>query len=265
LRVKLPDWLFYFLIVSLIYMNAVRSHPSLDSSMPPPDLGPLLPGEAPNDGVIQIDIDEPISSVGTAFSIDNKGTWLTARHVVDGCDEIALNIGSGQFISTVSKMSKDTDIATLTSSWNRQPLATDIYSQRRVGERGYFFGFPQGKPGEVVGQLLGRNIMHIRGRYRSEEPILVWSELGRTRGLFGSLGGISGGPVMDADGEVVGIIVAESPRRGRVYTATPASLQTFLPKDPNVNTQAIEDVSYGLYADKLRRQRRVTQVICRVK
>lgn len=265
MRAKFPDWLFYFLIVILIYMNAVRGHPNLESSMPPPDLGPLLPGEMPNDDVIRIDVEAPSSGAGTAFAIDQNGTWLTARHVIDSCDELALNIGGGRFLRARGKVSKDTDIGVLTTSWRRAPLATDLYSQRRIGEHGYFFGFPQGRPGEAVGQLLGRNKMRIRGRYESEEPILVWSELGRTRGLSGSLGGMSGGPVMDTDGEVIGIVVAESPRRGRVYTAAPRSLQTFVPKDTAVKREAIKDTTYGLYADKLRRQRRVAKVTCIIK
>lgn len=265
MKLRLPDWLFYFLIVILIYMNAVRGHPDLESSIPPPDLGPLLPGEAPNDGVIRVDVDTPMSGAGTAFVIDANGTWLTARHVIDSCDEIALNIGAGRFIRAQGTVSKNTDIGVLTTSWRRDPLATDLYSRRRIGEHGYFFGFPQGRPGEAAGQLLARNRMRIRGRYRSEEPILVWSELGRTRGLTGSLGGLSGGPVMDADGEVIGIVVAESPRRGRVYTAAPRSLQTFLPQDTKGTQDAIKDATYGLYADKLRRQRRIAQVTCIVK
>jgi len=45
--------------------------------------------------------------------------------------------------------------------------------------------------------------MVVRGRYRSDEAILAWSEIGRTKGLFGSLGGLSGAPVMDKDGKLI--------------------------------------------------------------
>ena len=40
----------------------------------------------------------------------------------------------------------------------------------------------------------------------------------------GELGGASGGPVLSASGEVVGLISASTPRRGRILTAAPQAL-----------------------------------------
>ena len=101
----------------------------------------------------------------------------------------------------------------------------------------------------------------VRGRYRSDEAILAWSEIGRTKGLFGSLGGLSGAPVMDSDGEVIGVVSAESPRRGRIYTVAPENLQGLL-KDRSTTPEAMSLNSYGLQADQFRRDRRIAQVIC---
>lgn len=258
-----PDWLFYLVIVILIYANSNRASEKITPPLPPPELGAMLPSESPRDERVIVKVDKPRSGIGTAFAIDNDGQWITARHVVDNCTQVGLNIGGLKILKTAAKVSKDTDTAILTSQWARKPLANDLYSDRQIGERGYFFGFPQGRPGEVVGSLLARNRMLVRGRYKSDEAVLAWSEVSRTKGLLGSLGGLSGAPVLDKDGEVIGVVSAESPRRGRIYTVTPENLQTLMAKSPVTPTALTLD-SYGLQADKFRRDRRIAQVVCMV-
>jgi len=260
---KFPDWLFYLIIVILIYANSNRASEKIDPPSPPPKLGAMLPSESPRDERVIVTVDRPRSGIGTAFAIDGEGSWVTARHVVDSCSEVGLNIGGRKILKTVSEVSQDTDTAILVSDWSRRPLANDLYSERQIGERGYFFGFPQGRPGEVVGSLLARNRMLVRGRYKSDESILAWSEISRTKGLFGSLGGLSGAPVMDKDGEVIGVVSAESPRRGRIYTVAPENLRHLI-SNRDATPKALSLETYGLQADKLRRDRRIAQVVCMV-
>ena len=258
---KIPDWLIYLTIVIVIYASANRSSRKIDAPHPPPQLGPMLPSETPRDERVVVNVKRANSGIGTAFAIDGKGRWMTARHVVDSCDEVGIDIGDRKVLRVESYVSEDSDTAILTGSWKRKPLANDLYNRRQIGERGFFFGFPQGRPGEVVGALLARNRMIVRGRYRSDEAVLAWSEIGRTKGLFGSLGGLSGAPVMDKDGEVIGVVSAESPRRGRIYTVAPENLKHLL-KDSTTNPETLSLNSYGLHADQLRRERRIAQVIC---
>ena len=61
----------------------------------------------------------------------------------------------------------------------------------------------------------------VQGRGARTEPVLVWAETGRTDGLKGTLGGLSGAPALDDQGRVVGVTIAEAPRRGRIYTTAP--------------------------------------------
>jgi len=263
---RIPDWLIYSILLSIILTSANKRSQGRDAPMPPPELGPALPNARPSDPSVIVDVQKSKSGIGTAFAVDGQGTWLTARHVVDSCDQVGLRMDTNKYIKTEGALvSKSTDTAIINSNWKRPPLARDFNTQRRLGERGFFIGFPQGQPGEVAGKLLGRHRMLVRGRYRSSEPILAWAEIGRTSGLKGSLGGISGGPVFDDDGEVIGLVAAESPRRGRIYTVAPASLSAILkPLNDEPRTDAITMDNYGREADKYRRNRRIAQVICLV-
>lgn len=263
---RIPDWLIYSFLLSVILTSANNRSARRDAPLPPPELGPALPNARPSDPSVIVEVEKPASGVGTAFAVDGKGTWLTARHVVDSCDQVGLRVGRNKYVKTENaQVSRDTDTALIASDWPRPPLARDFETKRQVGERGFFIGFPQGQPGEVAGKLLGRHRMLVRGRYKSSEAILAWAEIGRTAGLKGSLGGLSGGPVFDIDGEVIGIVAAESPRRGRIYTVAPASLSNLLsPLDTQPKRDEISMENYGREADKYRRTRRVTQVICLV-
>lgn len=259
---RLPDWLLYLsiLLVMLAYANA-RQGPSI----PPgsvPDLGPLLPTESPRDERILVEIDAPQSGIGTAFASSGNGTWLTARHVVDGCDDVGLRISDQQFLRIdQTDVFDGADLARLTARWAREPLPTDLQTRRQIGELAYMIGYPQGEPGEVVASLLSRGRMQVRGRYRTDEGVLIWSEVARSRGLLGSLGGLSGGPVLDADGELIGVVAAETPRRGRVYTVSPRNVRQVMAQT-QTDARPLALDSYGLEADRLRRDRRIAQVIC---
>ena len=63
---------------------------------------------------------------------------------------------------------------------------------------------------------------------------------------------------------VVGIVAAESPRRGRIYTVAPKNLTTIFPRDTETTGNPIEPATYGREADRYRRARRIAQVICLV-
>jgi len=259
---KIPDGLIYLIIVLALFGHAKFKAYRIDAPLPPPELGPILPEESPNDSLVRVNVHKAVSSLGTAFSVDENGNWLTARHVVDGCTNIGLNLGGSQVLRVESEVSSVADIALLSADWSRKPLVGDLKDARQIGEYGYFFGYPQGRPGEVVGALLGRNRLMVRGRYSSDESILAWTEIGRTRGLKGSLGGLSGGPGLDKDGEVIGIVTAESPRRGRVYTVAPRNLKGLIDENPGNMAKPIALNTYGLHADSFRRERRIAQVVC---
>ncbi len=264
-RKQFPDWIIYAVVLIAFVWTAygVEQDVVVPDAPDSPELGPMLPSDSPRDDIVLVDVAPRQSGTGTAFSINADGLWLTARHVVDSCDQVALRIGMGRAVPVTTQIVQNSDLAVLRSDWSRNPLPADLEDQRQLGEVGYFIGFPQGKPGEVVGSLIARNRMKVRGRYTNDEAVLAWSELGRSRNLSGSLGGLSGAPVLDKDGEIIGVVSAESPRRGRVYSVAPRYLRGIITA-PGTGIEPLSLETYGMSADKLRRDRRVAQVICLV-
>jgi S1-C subfamily serine protease len=231
--------------------------------------GPTLPPPSPLDEQILIQVDAPKDGIGTAFALNRSGQWITARHVVDGCDSVSLLVAPGQYVPVESiTLDPDHDLALISTGRSPNPVRLDLVSPLRIGTEGYHVGYPQGRPGEVATRLMSRSKLITRGRRDNSEPILAWAEFGRTRGLEGTLGGISGGPVFDTAGRVRGVIVAESPRRGRIYTAAPSSIEAFLtslnvsPEDGPA--EAFDSETYGPRSDNARRLLQVVKVACTV-
>ena len=272
---RFPDWLIYGgLVAGAIGFSLLNS--GADAPPAPPvageeELGGLLGPATPFDPAVVVQTsDAPAQPTsGTAFSISGDGLWLTARHVVEGCREAALVVGGGRAVSVQVGLSRNTDVALLTTEGgpNALPLVP-ADEPLRVGRRAFHPGFPQGRPGEAASRLIGRETLRVRGRGRSqhEEPVLAWAEIGRTEDLRGTLAGLSGGPALDSQGRVMAVTIAEAPRRGRIYTTAPESLAATtaaLALNGEYAPGAVVNTgNYGTVADGLRRDLRVAQVVC---
>ena len=267
------DWLLYIAALGLVVFVLFARGQHADAPEAPPTVleteGPTLPPPSPLDEQILVQVDEPKAGIGTAFAVTRNGQWITARHVVDGCDSVGLLVAPGQYVPVESvTLDPDHDLALISTGRSPNPVKLDLSTPLHIGTEGYHVGYPQGRPGEVASKLMSRSKLITRGRRDSSEPILAWAEVGRTRGLEGTLGGISGGPVFDAQGRVRGVIVAESPRRGRIYTAAPSSIEAFLtsldisPEDGP--SEAFDPETYGPRSDDARRLLQVVKVACKV-
>lgn len=273
---RIPDWFIYTVVLSGV-LYALLSHsdgadapPAIPEEIQLPDVTLPLPSIFDEEVMVELeDNDDP--SVGTAFSIGREGMWLTARHVVDGCSDLAVQVGISRIVPVVRyETDEDADLALLYTEGGPEPTVLDLEDELRVGQFGYHIGYPQGRAGEVTSRLLARSVLRTTGRYQTSEPVIAWAESGRTRNLIGSLGGMSGGPLFNEAGEVIGVTIAESPRRGRIYTTAPASLQAFLDAEADLNldgeqTRSLHPDNYGGEGDRLRRNLTIVKVLCRAR
>lgn len=274
------DWRFILMVLVVLGINLLRDY---HEEVPAPrrpvpqqapgetDYGDLkgpLPGASPYDPAIKVGLGRKTDSTGTAFAIDDSGWWLTARHVVDRCDRLQLrfpNFHGSRVVRIVNHGNADLALLRAAASPHPLPLAGGTL---QIGQNGFNVGYPRGAPGEVWSTLLGRRRMRVSGRYRTNEPIVAWAERRRRPAGLKSLGGLSGGPTLDGAGRVVGVLVAESRRRGRVYTAAPASINQLVTRgsdmSPGGKPFAITPATLRPRGERLRRAPSVAKVICLV-
>jgi serine protease Do len=234
--------------------------------------GPILPAPSPFDDQSMVEAARAKNwTTGTGFAIAGQSYWLTAKHVANGCDRLGLvNEESGVAVKArVVYIAQSADVAILQTDGGPTPLALDLdESDIKIGSRAFHVGYPQSKPGEVRSRLIGRELMVTKGAWRGRENTLAWAETARTRGLVGTLGGLSGGPAFDAKGNVIGITVAENPRRGRIITTDATSIIAALSEagiTPNgVSQRALTPSNFTAEAKRLRASLKVIQVICMV-
>jgi putative serine protease PepD len=142
------------------------------------------------------------TATGTGFVIDEDGHVLTAAHVVDGASSITLTFKDGT-TRTAKLLGKDdaTDVAVLEvdpSGLDLQPLALGSSASLEVGDQlaaiGDPFGYERSLSTGIVSGL-DRTIEAPNG-FTVAHAIQTDAALNP---------GNSGGPVLDADGKVVGI------------------------------------------------------------
>jgi S1-C subfamily serine protease len=266
-----PDWILYALAVGGLALVAVNQAERSDApGAPPPVPGaadvPLPPGSPFNPKKVK-KVAEPASEeVGTAFSVSDRGVWLTAAHVVKSCRRAAVVVAPRRGVVAKVVLSPGSDVAVLKTEGGSPPLPLAPDGPDR-GERAFHPGFPQGRPGEAATRFLGPAVLPGRKRGAVGQNVLAWAEVGRTEDLKGGLEGLSGAPVLDRTGQVIGVTLAEAPRRARIYSSTRGAIRAALAAakvEPAgfARGQAITTDNYGRAADSLRRDVRVAQVVC---
>ncbi len=145
----------------------------------------------------QLDASRP-THVGSGFLIDNKGTILTAFHVVEHAEEIHVRTHEGhEFLAKAILTDPQSDVAIL-----RIPPADDLKPLRfgnsdklELGEWVVAVGNPYN-----TGVILTPGIISTKGK---GPAILEHADFLETTAVINL--GNSGGPLLNLDGEVVGI------------------------------------------------------------
>ncbi len=149
--------------------------------------------------------------IGTAWALTASDAWLSARHVTDGCRRLSFLGGGGLPAATGHPTSDISAISLGRRHGDALELSRDPLTS---GEDVYLIGFPSGNAAAVYGTVTGTGVLDHRS-LGHRETIVVVAQRKRVPSGSADLGGISGGPVLDADGNVVGTVIGGSARRAR--------------------------------------------------
>lgn len=272
------DWLLYAACITTLVVVTGKWHEQSDAppAPPPPGIGEMslfanfTPFSAGS--IINLPVDDQKIMRGTAFSVSQSGEWIVARDSIAGCTHPFLNIGGNLGVPLKLRDAPKADaqnanayvIAVTDGAGRPLPLADP---QTVVpGVRGFMPGFPSGQVGEATARLIGKTVVEGSKRFQRNEPVLAWAQAGRTVGIKGDLNQLIGAPVIDDNSRVMGVVLREKPRRGRIYTSIPetvVALANVPDRKADFESEAtITKRNYGIVSDTLRREYRVAQVGC---
>ena len=269
MTVRLPDWAIYGAATGALLLVSVAGRERADAPEAPPPLDraeDVLIGPTTRfDHTINVDpvVGPGAPKTATAFAVSASGRWITASRPLAGCARAAILLGGGQALAAnVAARSGETAVLETRGAPTALPAAPPRSVQ--TGERGFAFGWAAGGPGEIALKLVGPAELASQGHGRTHEPVLAWALVGRTRGLHDLVDGLDGGPVLDAEGRVVGVLLKQERRRGRFYTTTPERLAALLPgvQSEPAPGEPITTANYGRAGDSLRRDLRVAEMRC---
>jgi 2-alkenal reductase len=166
--------------------------------------------EQVNPGVVAIIVyyQENDSGQGSGFVFDDEGHILTNYHVVEGSEAIEVVFSSGyRVIGRVIGKDLDSDIAVLTvdvPSEQIHPLVLGSSDNVKVGQQVVAIGNPYGLSGTMtLGIVSARGRMLDSMREAPSGGYFTAADLIQTDASINP--GNSGGPLLNLDGEVIGI------------------------------------------------------------
>lgn len=145
-------------------------------------------------------------SLGTGFVITDDGYLLTNNHVVERADEITVKLYNGkEYKAKIVGRDKDTDIAVIKiEAKGLKPASIGDSDAMNVGDWVVAVGSPFG-----LEQTVTQGIISAKGRIIGAGP---YDDFLQTDAAINP--GNSGGPLVNLDGEVIGINSAITSRSG---------------------------------------------------
>jgi serine protease Do len=141
------------------------------------------------------------ASAGSGWILDANGTIVTNNHVVEGAKTITVEFADHRAVTAVSFTTDQvTDVATVKVDPSPQfpPLTVADTTHLRVGDLVMVMGNPLG-----LGISAKQGIISRLGVSMASSPEQVYSNLIETSAAINP--GNSGGPMVNMDGEVIGI------------------------------------------------------------
>jgi serine protease Do len=152
-------------------------------------------------------------SVGTAFSLGHN-TYVTAAHVINaaidsqyGMPELRASDGTVYAIDRITRYSMHEDFVVFSLQNDPAPIGLSVNREPKIDD-----------PVLAVGNALGEGIVIRDGLYTSatdEDQDGLWKWI---RFSAAASPGNSGGPLLDGNGKVIGIVIGKSPNENLNYS-----------------------------------------------
>lgn len=206
----------------------------------PPEGGVRYEKPLPVDLMPYYERTDPYRSIGTAFAL-GKNRYVTAAHVLGaaidsqfGAPALRAPDGTIRPVANILQYaaSEDFVVFSLAEDFNREPLP--INRSPHVDD-----------PVLAVGNALGEGIVIREGLFTSETPE---DQDGRWKWIRFSAAaspGNSGGPLLDAAGDVIGVVIAKSPNENLNYALPIANVLDAPPSKARFDQRILEKLSYA--------------------
>ena len=143
-------------------------------------------------------LDRTWGSSGTGFFITDDGYIVTCNHVVDGGKRFAVKTGGGTFPAQMVASDKTNDVAILKVAGSFSPLSLNTNSLA-LGQPAFTIGFPNIDIQGLSPKYTDGKVSSLSGIQDDASAIQISVPVQP---------GNSGGPLTDANGNVIGIVVA---------------------------------------------------------
>ena len=162
-------------------------------------------------------------SRGSGFFIDPEGYILTAQHVIDKAKEIEVRTAAGQRLAArlvVADSQLDLALLKIPSERDATVLALGDSDRIQVGDLAVVFSYPFGRESSMSLGIISR-----AGKTYPDSAAYDFIQTDA-----GAYPGVSGGPLLNSQGHVVGMITMAS-ERGNLGFATPINvIKKILPR-----------------------------------
>ena len=146
---------------------------------------------------------EVLVHTGTGFFVSNSGHVITNYHVIQGCTEAMLQGSIPDSMAQVVAVDKEHDLALLLTKARASQIATIRHpgaSRLREGEPVLVMGYPLDSFKRREYQLADSTVVGLKGP-QDEPKWIQFSDAAQH--------GNSGGPLLDASGNVAGVVVGK--------------------------------------------------------
>lgn len=177
---------------------AARIQTKIDQRNHAPEIDTESPRETRGSGSTS-DESLTVKGSGTGFVITRDGYILTCQHVVNGAGIIKVAANDVLYPAKVVREDKSNDLALLKINGNFTPLAFSPERTAKMGQEAFTLGFPNPDLQGVSPKLTRGEVSSLAG-YQDDVRLFQIS--------IPVQPGNSGGPLLDNNGNVIGVIVA---------------------------------------------------------